>query len=319
MKLLLVMLFVGLVAVPARPGRAAGDRPGDVAANPATATRPDDDPEFPELTVDIVRRGSSSWTALRKAQAALPLNRLNARQRQRADRILRNRSMFRRLPTVSLEAEPDVYRWFTRNPEAAVSIWRVLQISQFELTPHGRDTWTGKANDGSNGTIEVLLRTPTEQLLLCEGEYKNPLLPKPIQARALMYLKTQSEKQRGGVSKITHDLDLFVSFPSQTVETVAKVISPVSNMIADRNFRELSLFVRFMTVAMQRQPGWVEQVSQRIDGVTNRQREELLKLSAGVFVANRLRNLQAQGIAPTSARQIVAPFGSPVSSGREQR
>ena len=87
---------------------------------------------------------------------------------------------------------------------------------------------------------------------------------------------------------IVHRFDLFVSFPSQTVETIAKVISPISNRIADRNFEEVSLFVEMMNRGMALQPGWVEQVAQKLEGVSPNRPDELLELTAAIYVeANR--------------------------------
>ncbi|GIT30470.1 MAG: hypothetical protein Ct9H300mP1_25160 [Planctomycetaceae bacterium] len=48
---------------------------------------------------------------------------------------------------------------------------------------------------------------------------------------------------------MTHQAALFLAFPQQSVRNVAKLISPVTNMIADRNFRDISLFLRMMQVA----------------------------------------------------------------------
>ena len=104
------------------------------------------------------------------------------------------------------------------------------------------------------------------------------------------------------------DLDLFVTFPSQTVDTVARLISPVSHLIADRNFRELTLFVRFMHVAMERQPGWVERTVQRVEGIDRKQREELLNVSARVFVDGRKRELNSEGVQQAGLEEILAPF-----------
>jgi hypothetical protein len=273
------------------------------------ATQPEVE-AIPDLKVDVIRKGTSSRQVVHDAEQQLPLRELAADKRQAVDEILQNRSMFRRLPTVAIEGDSRVYDHFTANPESAVGIWRVLEISQFQMKQTSPMEWFGDAGDGSSGTIEVLYRSPTQHLLLCSGQYKNPLVATPIKARALMHLRTNSTGEVDGEKRIVHDLDLFVMFPSQAVETVARVISPVSNVIADRNFRELSLFVRFMTVAMQRQPGWVERMTQRIDGISPKQREELLKITARVFVDAR-RAEEAENIRQTGLEQAVGPFRLP--------
>lgn len=274
------------------------------------AGKPIEKSNYPAMKVDVTKKGTSSKDALADARKRLPMAALNPQRQNDVNTIVSRASMFRRLPQIDFDAEADVYYWFTQNPEVAVSIWRVLKISEFELSPAGQNVWNGKAQDESQGVIEVLHRSPNSQLILCQGEYKTPLLPRPIKAVALMHLQTQFKKKQSGEGHVTHGLDLFVTFPSQTVETVAKVISPVSNMIADRNFRELSLFVRFMSVAMQRQPGWVEQVSTRLNGITPQQKEQLLTMSARTFIAHRKRTLQGEGVRQATLKDIAQPYQS---------
>ena len=229
--------------------------------------------------------------------------------------------MFRRLPNIQIDADPAVYRYFTHNPEAAVSIWRRLGVSKFKLTETSHGVWHADAGDGSVGTIEVLHRSNNAQLLLCKGSYKSPLLTKTLQAQAVMHLRhvgVVAESDPDGPAQVLHDLDLFVMFPSQTVDTVAKVIAPVSHMLADRNFRELSMFVRFMHVAMQRQPGWVEQLAGQLDGVTPDQKVELLKVSAKVFVSRRRRDANVPDVTQTGLESVVAPYRSVVPAAGRQ-
>lgn len=258
--------------------------------------------EFPVVQVELLEKGDSSRNQLKSALDALPLQHLSADHRKRVNEILENRALFRRLPTIGVECAPEIYSHFTANPESAVAIWRAMGISKFTLTPQNGNVWVGDAGDGSRGTIELLLKTPETHLLLCDGEYRSPVLPNIIRAKALMHLRTRPMVRENGEQRVVHDLDLFVMFPQQTVETVAKVVSPVSHMIADRNFRELSMFVRFMHVVMERQPGWVERVVQKMDGVSFEQKEELLQLSARVYVAARKAEARQTEIAPAGLR-----------------
>lgn len=265
----------------------------------------------PPIKVDVLTKGASSRSVERDAAARLPLKHLSPEQIARVQQIVKKRSMFRRLPNIQIDADPSVYQWFTHNPEAAVSIWRRLGISKFVMEQTQPNVWHADAGDGSVGTVEVLHRSGNEHLLVCSGSYKSPLIAKPIKATAVMHLRNVSvadAKDPDGPPQIIHDLDLFVMFPSQTIDTVARVISPVSHMIADRNFRELSLFVRFMNVAMEREPGWVEQLAGQLDGVTPEQRTQLLKLCAHVYVASQRRGEKASGVTQTGLEEAVAPY-----------
>lgn len=290
----------------------AQQQPGRLPEAPARpAEKADENTNYPEMKVDITIKGTSSKQAWQSARNRLPMKFLSETKQARVNAVLARNSLFRRLPQIDLDAEPEVYAWFTQNPEVAVSTWRVLKISEFKLKPAANNVWLGEAQDGSKGTIEVLHRTANSQLLLCEGEYKTPLLTRPIRASAVMHLQTQFSRKENGEGHVTHGVDLFVAFPSQTIDTVAKVISPVSNMIADRNFKELSLFVRFMSIAMQKQPGWVEQLSTRLDDITPKQKDELLNMSARIFIASRKRDLKTNGVRQATLEQIVAPYQQP--------
>lgn len=293
--------------------------------NETSGERPANSSE-PPIDVEILARGSSSRSTLSDALDRLPLDELTEDQRRRVNEVLENRSMFRRLPAISIDADPEVYNHFTHNPESVVGIWRVLGISKFTMQQTGPTEWYGDAGDGSTGTIDVLSRSPNRHLLLCTGKYKSPLLARPIEATAVMHLQTQYVQGEDLQPKVVHGLDLFVMFPSNTVDTVVRVIAPVSHMIADRNFRELSLFVRFMNVAMERQPGWVEQTIQRIDGIDREQRIELMKVSARVYVdaqnraaANPDRRVEQAGLEELIAPYRVTPTSQTVPARAQSR
>jgi hypothetical protein len=215
--------------------------------------------------------------------------------------------MFRRLPTLTFEADPDVYQYFIRNPDVTVATWRAMEISKFQLKSAAGNCFDADAGDGSVGRIEILKQTPSETLIHCDGAFKSPLLPKPITARAVMRLQTSFAKEPDGRVVTTHSGDVFVEFPSQAVETVARVISPVSHSIADRNFKQISLFVHLMTQAMAKHPGWIENIGNKMDGITAVQRQQFLEVSARSHVLARKR-LAAQAGKPLQLEEILSPF-----------
>lgn len=265
-----------------------------------------DEAEFRDMK--SVRSGSSSSATRKTALGVLPLDKLTPERRAPVDDVLSSLSLFRRLPTVTFEIDPDLYVYFLRNPDVIVSIWRALDISKFELKQVADDCYHADAGDGSTGRIQILYRGAESQLVYCDGLYKSPLLVKPIHSKAVIHLQTTFTREADGRIFATHRGDLFVSFPSQTVETAARVISPVSYLLADRNFKQISLFGQMMSTAMCRQPGWVEMVANRLNGLSEERRQEFLKLSAHVYLAARKRALGGQGGEEVTLEQILAPL-----------
>ncbi|RMG35671.1 MAG: hypothetical protein D6725_12190 [Planctomycetota bacterium] len=235
----------------------------------------------------VLRGGSSSAEDRKAAIDKLELQTLPEDRRVRAMCVVDRLSVYRRLPTISFSAAPEVYRYFLTVPHAAVDIWRALDVSEFRLWPDGKERFRAAASDGSRGQLLVLRRREDSVLVFCEGQYVSPLLPKPILARALIHLQFVFRDGETAEPTIIHTADLFVSLPSQPVETVARVIAPISNLIADRNFEEVTQFVQMMDYAMRRQPAWVRQLSTRLQTVSATDLQAFLMTTQRIHVRHR--------------------------------
>ncbi|MFO1092686.1 MAG: hypothetical protein U0992_05130 [Planctomycetaceae bacterium] len=258
------------------------------------------------LRVEVNQAGSSSKDELARALQRLPFDRLSAGDRQRVQPIVRGPSLFRRLPTITCRTDPRVYSFFVENPDVAVSIWRVMGVSEMQMHQTGASEYETDLKDGTLGEVTVLHRSPNCQLVLCTGDFKSPLLARPIQSTGLMCLQSRAWQDRDGTHYVTHSGDVFVLFHSDAVEAIAKMISPMSFKMADRNFEEVTLFVRMMDEAMAHQPGWVEHVASKLDGVIAGRDKELLEVAAKVYVDARRRELQQAG-GPVTLEAIRPP------------
>ena len=248
----------------------------------------------PTIDVEVLSPGSSVAATRKKALADLPLDKVPADFRPKVDEITKSISLFRRMPTLKFASDPEVYSFFLAHPDVAVSLWRVMDISTFEMWQIGPTSYEADSHDGSTGAIEVLHSSTDRQLVLCEGSFKSPMLPKPIKARSLLHLQPVFQKGIDGQTTVSHTLDMFVSFPSQPIDITAKLISPVSHAMADRNFREVSLCVAMMNVGMVQHPEWIEQLAGKMDGVLEVRRGQLLKVALQATVAARRRELLRQ-------------------------
>lgn len=246
------------------------------------------------LGVRTLAKGSSSRGDKRKAIKALPLQALTSQARPRVDQILKKVSQFRKLPAIQTSMDPAAFHYFLDHPDVAVSLWRVMDISDFQLQQTGNFRFEADAGDGSRGNAEYVYRDNRQALLVCDGIYKNPVLSKPIMARALVHLQYQFQPGPAGQPPIlTQQINAYISFPSTAVMTVAKVISPVTNKIMDRNCLEITVFLKVMSDAMQTRPQWVQTMAGRMDGVMPVRRTELSDLAMSVNTASRSRGGKA--------------------------
>lgn len=231
------------------------------------------------LRLETLAEGTSSRSTRDAAIESLPLANLRPNNRQLADEVLDDIALFRRLPTVRCEMAPEVYSYFRSNPDMAVGIWHAMGISNMELEQRSAYSYNMSTGDGTHGTIHVMLRTSNNLLMYCVGEFMNPVTNRPISARALFHLVTSFQRDSSGKTWLTHHADMFVMFPSTTVEAIARMISPVSNRICDQNFEEITLFVRLMDIAMTRRPEWVHSLATQVEGVSDDSRVQLRSLA----------------------------------------
>ncbi len=280
----------------------------EAAATKALAGEGELDAAFQTLGVLTVKPGTSTYAVRKQAINDLALGELTPEATAKVNGILNNVAMFRRLPTLAFEVDPDVYGHFLRNPDVAVATWRAMEISKFQLRETEPRCFDADAGDGSVGHIQILRQSPSETLIHCDGAFKSPLLPRPIVARAVMRLQTTFAKEADGRIIGTHTGDVFVEFPSVAVETVAKVISPVSHSIADRNFKQITLFAHLMTQAMAKHPGWIELIGNKLDGVTEQQRLQFLQVSARSHAIARKRQAAGHPVKPFAPDEILSPF-----------
>lgn len=227
----------------------------------------------------ILAPGDSSAAAQRRAAEGIPVNRMTGPARSRAVGVIRECNQYRHLPELQYSADPAMYRYLLQHPDVAVSTWRVMGISKFEMWQTGQEQYEARAVDGSEGETSVLYRDQQQCVFICSGSYHNPLLPRPLSATALVWLRSAFTPMSDGTWQVTQKADTFIVFESQGLSTFAKVLTPVTNTMMDRNLFEVSLYAGLMSRAVRDEPEWIIQVAQQLDGVLPQRSGELIAIA----------------------------------------
>ncbi len=227
----------------------------------------------------ILTDGESSGDSQKKTVAALPFNQMTAANRQRAQKIVESCTQYRRLPTLQYSIDEPIYRYLLQHPDVAVSTWRVMGISRFEMWQTGPMEYEAKAVDGSEGVADILYQDANQMVFVCEGNYHNILLPRPLEAAALIWFRAVYAPGADGTHVVTQRADVFVRFPSPGLSTVARMLTPVTNSMMDRNLFEVSLYISMMSRAVRDEPEWVIQVADQMEGVLPQRKNELMDVA----------------------------------------
>lgn len=235
-------------------------------------------------TFRITEKGDSGRSLLNQACRSLDVNRVPADKRSTLQTVMDDVTLYRKLPTIQFEVDQQAYQYLLNHPDVAVSIWRALEISKVDVRQIGKDTYHCDGGDGTLAKLEFLSRGQQEQIVHCEGEFANPFWGKPIRSSSILRIQQSFQQQANGRTLVVHEAEVFIAFPSRPTETAARMFSPIGNIIADRNFRELSLFVHTMSKAMVLQPQWVESIAGELQGVDRKRPQELVDLTRAVHV-----------------------------------
>lgn len=253
--------------------------------------------------ITIAAEGKSG-TRLRDSRSQqLPWNKMSRASQQRIRDVLDSCAQYRQLPELHYEVEPEFYQYLVEHPDVAVSTWRVMGISKVQMWQTGPLEYEATAPDGSIGLADVLYRDDSQCLLLCDGTYSNPLLPRPITAAGLVWLRYDYRPAKDGTTHVRQRMDVFVSFPSTTARAMALLVSPITNMMMDRNAFEVSLYAHMMCQAAHKDPEWIEEIAMQMDGVLPQRRRELTALVRSVET-DRDRTTAVSGRTPAADRPI---------------
>ena len=235
--------------------------------------------------VRILSEGTSEKEVLNFTKSRIPYGKMSESAQQRAAEIVGSVSQYRRMPSLQYRVNPGMYQYLINNPDVAISTWRVMGISKLQMWQTGEFEYEAVAADGSEGIADVLWRDGNQCLFVVQGKYSSPLLPATIHASALVWLQYRFIDATDGTWLVNQQVETFIYFPSAAVDTIARIASRVTNTILDRNVFEVSLYARMMSQAAEKEPAWVEQLAQRMDGVLPQRRMELVQIARGTTPA----------------------------------
>lgn len=257
--------------------------------------------------IRIITKGESSSDLQKKTVASIPLHAMAPASRQRAKKIIDDCSQYRRLPSLQYSIDEPMYRYLLQHPDVAVSTWRVMGISRFEMWQTGPLEYEAKAVDGSEGIADILYQDANQMVFVCQGTYHNVLLPKPLEASALIWFRATYTPAADGTHTVNQKADVFVKFPSSAFSAVAKMLTPVTNGMMDRNLFEVSLYTSMMSRAVRDEPEWVIHVADQMEGVLPQRRGELIEVAQLPRKINRGQNVPAEKVTAVDRSVIMSP------------
>ena len=222
---------------------------------------------------------NTSRAARESAQRSIPYDKMDVGARAKVDWVLARTSVFRRLPVRVIPCDPDLYVFLIQHPDVVANVWRVLGVSRMIMQQTGADTFRVNDGAGTQGTVEFLFRSQDTQVVYVDGSYSGPPLPKAIEGRCLLILRSGYVEESNGRSYITTRLDAFVSVEPGAVELMTRTLQPLMGKTADANFHQTIGFLASLSRTAEVNSPGVQRLANKLVHVRPEIRQQFVELS----------------------------------------
>ncbi len=249
--------------------------------------------------------GSADQRYRNEALRSIPFRQLNANVQAKLKPVLNSPTLYRRMPSQTIECDPDMFVFLVRHPEVTVNIWEKMKITEATVTRTG--AYTAKASDGV-GTItnvELIYGTPNMHIVFADGVYEGPMFRRKMTGKCVLILRSTYGRDKNNAPTVTSSLDVFMRLDNVGAGLLAKTMFPMLARTADFNFIQTAGFVSKIHKSAEANGPGMERLAASLDKVLPPIRANFGKMINTVNQRYALRTLPPSGDEPprTAARQ----------------
>ncbi|OYV89135.1 MAG: hypothetical protein B7Z73_07155 [Planctomycetia bacterium 21-64-5] len=254
-------------------------------------------------------QGTSSREARDEAMRAIPYNQLDRHARIKVGAVLANTTIYRHLPSETIECDAALFVFLVEHPDLVVNMWEVLGVSDVELLRAGDHAFQASDKAGTRGHIEYLFDGPQVHVIYAEGTYTGSLLPRPVHGRCVILLRSNYLRAADGRPIVRSNIDAFVYLENVGVGVLAKTFQPLVTSSADHNFRETTRFLASVHRAAETNYAGMQRLAQQLTKIDDGDRREFADLTTQLAVRAALA--ETPSAANTAARPSTAGRPAP--------
>ncbi len=173
-------------------------------------------------------------------------------------------SFFRRLPTQTIECDPELYTLLVRHPEIIVNIWDLMGITKVEVKRTAPYVFKGHDGAGTTCRAELLYGTSDIHIYYGNGSYSGSLAARDIDGRCVCVLHSTAATNRAGHPTVTVTMDVFMKLDNFGADLLTRTLGPLVGKTADYNFVESAKFVSQLYELCRDNPVAAQQLGSRL-------------------------------------------------------
>lgn len=227
---------------------------------------------------------TTSNAARNEAIRAIPFRRIAPEYQRKIHEVLAETSLYRRMPTMTVDCFPPLFTYMAQNPEVLVQIWRQLGISNVDLVRTGENSFRLTDSFGTVGRLTIVdqqcdERAQNQLVMVAEGAYDGKPFKNPVRADCVLLLRSGSVAETNGRQYVAARLDTFIRIDRASLELFAKAVHPLVGRTADRNFADTIQFIGNMSHASATRPATIERLANSLPHVTDDRKSRLVRIT----------------------------------------
>ncbi len=195
----------------------------------------------------------------------------------RLQSVLRNVSVFRRLPVYQVEADKSMVMFMVNHPDTVVNIWDKMGISQISVRERGDGLYEVSDVAGTTGWMKRLWAGENGILYYLEGRYQGSLLTNDVRGKALVLARFSSARNAEGTEVINCYVDTFLSLEQKSVDLGVRLLFPMLGKVADNNLEQTLAFVRWYCDGCKSSPAMLSSYAMELKNIRMETRQELAR------------------------------------------
>lgn len=241
----------------------------------------------PAFAIESWLKDSASSSATEaNAIDRIPFQRITGKAQDSIRSVVERPSFFRRLPTQTVQCDPELFTLLVRYPEIIVNIWELMGITKVEVQRVAPYVFTGEDGAGTRCRSELLYGTSDIHVYYGTGSYTGTLAPRDVDGRCVCVLHSSMATNQAGRTNITVSMDIFLKLDNIGADLLTRTLGPLVGKTADYNFVESAKFVGQLNQLCEENPVAAAQLAQRLNRVDPSVRVKFAQIVAKIAAAS---------------------------------
>lgn len=266
-----------------------------------------------QRSVDKDRQNAKNSDSVQSASnfAAVPWDSLDDSSRKRIQEVIRDKTIYRRMPRQVGYCDPEMYDFLINHPDVVIELWNLLGVTHITLKETGPNEYHLTEGTTTTSQVEVVHKSENLCIAYALGEYDAPMLRRKIKGDVVLFLRSRYGRDKEGRPIVQSDLDAYVRIHNPGAEMLAKMLVPVVGKIADSNFEQTLDFVRSVSAAAQEDYETIQDFAGRLQNVRPETADEFARMAETVYDREIDRYVRQMTASQKTTDELVRRSSSP--------